>query len=394
MIRKSLIMKIFGAFYMQRWNDRMRPMEFIEMDKQAHKMIIAWFFGKFEETRANFDWVKLIEGAFFEFMQRSVITDIKPPVFYRIKSDPEKYRKLNEYVFRQLEPVITPLGEGFCGRFRDWFTRPDDSIERRVLGAAHLYSSRWEYDLIQRVNPDSYDREFIQNDFDTRIQGYRSLEGMKQLTDHLSYTKFINLCGQLRFQSRWAQLHRIPRTSVLGHSLFVALLSWLFTYRIGGSPRRIYNNFFNGLFHDLPEVLTRDIITPVKRSIEGLSDLIKEYEKDQLEQVIFPLIPSSFHEEIGRFTENEFESTVVIGGIRTPASSEEITKQYNEDRFEPRDGQIVKACDELSAFIEATVAIENGCKSEEFEKARSAIRERYGRMTVAGIPLGEIYADL
>ncbi|MGZ7169402.1 MAG: HD domain-containing protein [Halobacteriota archaeon] len=29
--------------------------------------------------------------------------------------------------------------------------------------------------------------------------------------------------------------------------------------------RRRFHNFFGGLFHDLPEALTRDIISPVKR---------------------------------------------------------------------------------------------------------------------------------
>ncbi|MEK6738147.1 MAG: hydrolase, partial [Planctomycetota bacterium] len=41
MIRKALLLKIFSAAYMQRWNDQIRPIELIELDKQAHKMVIA-----------------------------------------------------------------------------------------------------------------------------------------------------------------------------------------------------------------------------------------------------------------------------------------------------------------------------------------------------------------
>ncbi|KAA0242417.1 MAG: HD domain-containing protein [Candidatus Brocadia sp. AMX2] len=61
---------------------------------------------------------------------------------------------------------------------------------------------------------------------------------------------------------KWSRLHRIPRTSVLGHSLFVAILSYLFSLEIKACARRCVNNYFTGLFHDLPEVLTRDIISP------------------------------------------------------------------------------------------------------------------------------------
>jgi putative hydrolase of HD superfamily len=50
------------------------------------------------------------------------------------------------------------------------------------------------------------------------------------------------------------------------------------------SNKRKHNNFFGGLFHDLPEVLTKDIISPLKRSVKGLDELIKEYETYQMEK--------------------------------------------------------------------------------------------------------------
>ena len=64
MIRKALLLKIFDAAYMQRWNDKIRPIELIELDKQAHKMVIAYFFSKFEEDKQGFNWIDIIEGTF------------------------------------------------------------------------------------------------------------------------------------------------------------------------------------------------------------------------------------------------------------------------------------------------------------------------------------------
>ena len=83
MIRKALLLKIFDAAYMQRWNDKVRPVEMIELDKQAHKMIIAYFLGKFEENTKGFNWIEIIEGGIFELLQRLVITDLKPRYFIR-----------------------------------------------------------------------------------------------------------------------------------------------------------------------------------------------------------------------------------------------------------------------------------------------------------------------
>ena len=393
MIRKALLLKIFSAAYMQRWNDKVRPVEFVELDKQAHKMVAAYFLGKFEEKTEGFDWIEVIEGGLFELLQRLVITDLKPPIFYKIKSDKEKYRKLNEWVFTEIEPIISPLGTDFSDRFRGYFGPSGESVNRRVLAAAHYYATRWEFDILERANPDGYEISSIRDNLRRKQEEYADIKGMAALKADGRYRSFLDLCGQLRFQIRWSNLHRIPRTSVIGHSLYVALLTYLFSLESGACRRRRINNYFTGLFHDLPEVLTRDIISPVKSSVEGLSDLIKEYEKEQMDKEVYGLIPRSWHPEIRLFTADEFSGVVTVNGRRRRVSSEEIGKKYNYDRFNPRDGQLVKAADGLAAFIEAHVAINNGSQSPEFQVAKMAFRERYGRASIAGINIGEIYAD-
>jgi len=34
------------------------------------------------------NWTEIVEGEIFELLQRIVITDLKPPIFYKIKEDP------------------------------------------------------------------------------------------------------------------------------------------------------------------------------------------------------------------------------------------------------------------------------------------------------------------
>lgn len=280
MIRKALLLKFLDAAYMQRWNDKIRPVELIELDKQAHKMIVAWFLARVEEDRGTpVSWTRLIEGGLFELLQRIVITDLKPQIFYKIKADTKKYRQLNEWVYGELRPLISPLGKPFCRRYQDHFLDSEETVERRILTAAHFYATRWEFLIVERANPGGYEIDEIRAELDAKIAGFDDLRGMALLASERRFRNFIDLCGQLRFQSRWAHLHRIPKTSVLGHSLYVAILSYLFSLEIKACPRRCVNNYLTGLFHDLPEVLTRDIISPVKRSVEGLSELIKGYER-------------------------------------------------------------------------------------------------------------------
>ena len=393
MIRKALVLKIFDAAYMQRWNDKVRPVELVELDKQAHKMIIAFSLGRFEETTPGFSWIEVIEGGIFELLQRLVITDLKPPIFYKIKEDREKYKKLNEWVYKEIEPIISPLGKDFCRRFKEYFNNSRGNINKKILNASHFYATKWEFNIIERANPEGYEIASIKQDLQKKQGHYSDLKGMVQLKDKARYRDFLDLCGQLRFQARWANLHRIPKTSVIGHSLLVALLSYLFSLEIRACERRCVNNYFTGLFHDLPEVLTRDIISPVKRSVEGLSDLIKQYEKEQMEKEVYGLIPKEWHKDVRTFTEKEFESIITFRGRRKKIGSDEINASYNADIYNPRDGELVKAADSLAAFIEAYVAIRNGSYSREFQEAKLEFKDIYGRATIAGINFGEIYAD-
>ncbi len=394
MIRKALLLKLFDAAYMQRWNDKIRPVELIELDKQAHKMIVAHFIGRFEEEAGvPVQWQKLIEGGIFDLLQRIVITDLKPQIFYKIKADTRKYKQLNDWVYGELRQVISPLGKPFCRRYQDHFIEGEGGVERRILNAAHFYATRWEFQIVERANPGGYEIDDIRKDLDRKLEGFGELKGMGLLSAERRFRNFIDLCGQLRFQSRWAHLHRIPKTSVLGHSLYVAILSYLFSLEIKACPRRCVNNFFTGLFHDLPEVLTRDIISPVKRSVEGLSELIKGFEKEMLDKEVYGLLPEGWHADFRMFAEHEFENFVTVSDKVLSVAASEIQERYNEDVYNPKDGELVKRADQLAAFVEAYAGIRNGSTSQDLQYAKANIRGQEQNAQYLGLNFGEIYSD-
>jgi putative hydrolase of HD superfamily len=396
MITRALIEGIFEAASMQRWNDQIRPVELVELDKQAHKMIIAYILGKFEEGQKGFDWIQIIEGGFFEFLQRLILTDLKPPIFNRIKKHPTHYQKLNEWVYRKLKPKIKPLGREFCQRFQSHFLEVQErNLNRRILNAAHFYATRWEFNIIERANPGGFEIDEIKQDLDTKLEEYNDLKGITKLYLQTNIRNFVDLCGQLRFQYRWSHVPRTPRTSVLGHMLIVAILSYLFSLEIKSCRKRCFNNYFTGLFHDLPEVLTRDIISPVKKSVSGLDKLIKQYESEQMKKVVYRLIPPKWHPEIKMFTEDEFKSVIILDNKIVAKKSEMINRLYNENRYNPRDGEIIKAIDNLTAYVEAYISINNGLKNNQLIEAREKIFKRYTETepNIAGIEFSALYAD-
>lgn len=51
LVSKKLILRMFEAFSIQRWNDFIRPLELTEMDRAGEKMFLAFFIGKSEEKK-------------------------------------------------------------------------------------------------------------------------------------------------------------------------------------------------------------------------------------------------------------------------------------------------------------------------------------------------------
>jgi len=386
---------MFNAASMQRWNDKIRPVELRELDKQAHKMIIAFILGKLEEASSSmgFNWIALIEGGIFEFFYRTVLTDLKPQLFDRISENQDLYKKINEWVVSQIKPILISADKDLYSRFEEYVLVEKEEINRNILGAAHAYATDWEFNIIERFNPHGFEISEIKRKLGKRKEKFKELFCMQQLAFNFDLKDFINLCGELRFQIRWSHIALFPRTSVLGHLLIVAILVYLLSIKVGACEKRIKNNFFTGLFHDLPEVLTRDIIDPVKRSVEGLGELIKDYEKEEMEKRIYQLLPRKWHHEIKRYTESEFENQIEINGKKISVSLDEMNRKYNQDSFNPRDGELVKVADHIAAFMEAQLALKNGIQNQELLRAISHIKERYKNYSLSGISLDAIFSD-
>jgi putative hydrolases of HD superfamily len=379
MITKGLLNRIYEAASIQRWNDHVRPVEFTELDKQAHKMIIAFVIGKLEEEerQAPINWRKLIEGGLFEFLQRVILTDIKPPVFHKMMA--EKGREINSLVIERLSSDLMSTAGGFLDNFRSYLFDKDYSrLEKRLLKAAHYLATNWEFQIIYHTAPFVYGIDKTREEIENKIEDHYDLIGVQKISLRKKSFGFIDLCGQLRFQQRWAHSPRIPKTSVLGHMLIVAMLSYFCSVQIGACNRRICNNFFAGLLHDLPEVLTRDIVSPVKSSVEGLEEIIKTYERIHLEERVLPLLPSSMRDEVAYFIEDEFSNKVIRDGeIIKDVPESDMMSKYNEDRYSPVDGGLIRSCDKLAAFIEAALSIEHGIKSSHLVEGKRVLYEKH-----------------
>lgn len=376
MISPGLIEQFFAAASIQRWNDYPRMVELVELDKQAHKFIIAYFISHMEEEKIN--QVNLIEAGIFEFLRRVVVTDIRPDVFRKALQKKEK--EINKWVLAKLHDLLIDIEDGeFLKRFENYLS--DSNMykkERFILKAASYLSTKWEFSIVYQTSNFLSGIDKVKEAVEEEIEDYYELIGVRKIALNKKLAKIVDLSGRLRFQKRWAQTPRIPETSVLGHMLIVAILGYFYSKKIKTCDKRVENNFYCALFHDLPEALTRDIISPVKYSVSGLDDIISEYEIKMIEDEILPFIPAhisdNFKYYIGLYGDNEkneflnkiYEKNIMV--VDTLAT-------YNEDRFNAIDGVALKNCDRLSAFIEATLSIAHGVKSKELVQGKEFIKQ-------------------
>ena len=400
-MEKDLVLKIFEGFSIQRWNDLIRPVDVVEMDKAGEKMVLAYIIGKFEEKKGyKIDWVWMIYASLFDLLRKISLCDIKAPVQQMLKNEfKEEYLRLNEWVLNQYKDMI-PDSKLFS-EFTIYTGQKADSLplaanlkrSLMVYNAAHKYSTIREMEMIAPVN-EAARLSNIKTALEKEIQQYLELEGLQKLMTHQKEFDFLLKIEQLRFQTRWNQTPRVPATSVLGHCFYVAIMTLLLGRESNPKmcKKRIVNNFFCALFHDLPESVTRDIISPVKQATDELPNIVKKIEDEIVKKELVPLMDDYFVDEVMYYTNDEFSNRVLIDGKVRAVSWEELNEKYNSEEYNPIDGRLVRICDHFSALMEADISIKHGITSKHLISGREGTINHYKEgEIISGINVHEFF---
>jgi putative hydrolase of HD superfamily len=140
----------------------------------------------------------------------------------------------------------------------------------------------------------------------------------------------------------------------------------------------------------------------LKKSAPEIADLIRAYEEKELERLVleplrgggYPDIAARLEYYLGKEIGSEFEACVMRGGRVQRVSSEELARRFNADGFDPKDGELLKMCDSVTAFIEAYAAIKNGISADQLHQAVWRLRNQFlEKPEVAGVQVGALLAD-
>jgi putative hydrolase of HD superfamily len=85
---------------------------------------------------------------------------------------------------------------------------------------------------------------------------------------------------------------------------------------------------------------------------------------------------------------------VILGEKQQCLERQELMDMHNKNNADPKDGELLKVCDSLAAFIEAYTAMRNGITTDQLSQAVWRIRKDYSQFDLgSGLHIGSLLAD-
>lgn len=258
-----LIESVLSGLSITRWNTFPRVREITALDHLAFvahvSVMIALLSGK------KYDIGKILRkvlfSGFFTFTYSDVSSDVK-----------HRLRERHLLLIEQLEAnVIDSLLAGdIPGTMKDDITKSSlRSPEDGIISFAKAWSSYYEIYNNSIVYPDAY-AKLLKN-----IEARAALIQIPEMAHIFDFDphnqtdveRFLLVIHRLASSFRWNRSQRTTPVSVLSHTYIITF----FTYCIGileDIPAdEITDMMLTALYHDIPEAITGDIITPTKKAV-------------------------------------------------------------------------------------------------------------------------------
>jgi putative hydrolase of HD superfamily len=141
---------------------------------------------------------------------------------------------------------------------------------------------------------------------------------------------------------------------------FISYILWNYENQ-NGKNYSIYNMMMKSLYHDIPEAITWDIITPTKKSIEWFRETLEKVEKQMLNDSFFVYITDDYKNQIQDYMLNPFDDDEWILTKKSDIISAFFEAKIEADSWNPEFDNIYKR-------LKKTVAEFNLVSSDHFLK--------------------------
>ena len=161
-------------------------------------------------------------------------------------------------------------------------------------------------------------------------------------------SKFFAYLNRMKYIKRWSLMRSVREENIMEHSQQVAVIAHalaLINNKKFGGNADVKTTVLLAQYHEVGEVITGDLPTPIKYFNPEIKDAYKDLEKKAAERIL-GMLPEEF--------EKEYREYVLP----------------NTDTLEYR---LVKAADRLSAYLKCVEELSAG--NSEFKKAKKSIEK-------------------
>jgi len=350
----NLIYLMIKMFSMRRWNNKPTVEQNSEASNSGFVLHVAHLLGMLESLNGkDVNFNKLLVRGVLKDMPKCILSDISLETKRSIQSfSPDLWMEVYKGA---VSDVIESVPSKWKGAFKNAIINSrDDSLEGKILDAADLYAAYVEAEVNNRL--------FAEYFYDIKISIEKKLKNVKlysleTLLGNDSMKKYLVYVRSLMHAIRWNQHSRTVPTTVSGHTLFVVFVAYLLSLENGNTDT--LNVMERALFHDVPEALTGDIISPTKRRVEGFEKVIEKVESKMVHEVLLPLLPDKISSYYAPLMLDPFG-----GGL---------------------EGKITRAADLTGSLIECKMEIDNGVKANIFEHGYQEIKKQLLLMQINAV---------
>ena len=335
-----LIRMALSLFTINRWNTTPHIELITEASNSGFSLHVALLLA--HESGERVDYEKLIKRMMLKDLPKAILSDISLQTKDYIKATSlELWTKTFKSA---MEEVLREVPEEWRSDFRDKIIgAKDDSIEGLIIDFSDTYAAFSECEVNARVYPEYYKNPLQQ--LREKLNSYKTHSFIRTLLERPEYREYLLKVRTLINAVRWNQTNRNIKTTVAGHTFFVTFIATLLSYisvSVSGKGNHCSEFLLKSAYHDVPEALTGDIISPTKRRIPGFEETITKVEEQMVEEFLLSLIHGQ---------------------------DKKTLKGYMLQPFEGETGSLVKAADLLGSMFECQMEMMSGNANPLFKKA-------------------------
>lgn len=304
----TLLKLLFSKWLtIKRWNNFPRIEDVTPLDNSGFVIHIALFLAHLEEKQWKIiDKEYIVKKIIFKLFDSLILADINSGTRdYISKIDSKIIWKLNKKV------------QKFLFSFEWWdFIREDMKniledktmiLENKIISASKNFAGYQEVLINSRVFTNTYDvplfqiKEFLEEE-------KKELFSLNLLLDSEKYKKYLLHIRRLSHSTRWSGKQRNYPISVMSHLVITTFISYILwnLEKLNWEKIDILDLMFRSIYHDIPEFITGDIITPTKKAIPWFVDILEKVEEKMMDDYFFIYVCDDYKKEVSKYMLNPF----------------------------------------------------------------------------------------